>query len=668
MAAGKSTASIDGNDRASVYRALGSFDHTGMDDDTFARQALGLLDNRVTEIARTREIIETGDVGRALGSLANHFATRTQPQCRVYEDRRISTGAEAVLDHTFTFYGETHSLGSDIDWEHNPGTDHWGHDLNRFTYLSNLVESYESTGDRRFGRKAIELILDWIAKTDVCDAFIPKKSPYVWGSYLNINGHLVEWASALAKLLPAGLVAPRELIRILKSVHDQLAYLEIVIPTHTNNWIIFGARGMLITALFFPELASSDRFIGYAWDRFAEEIDRQILPDGVQFELTQHYHYGVARSYATANYLTMRSGRAVPERPLRAVDAMCRYLEQTVTPDGLHLSFNDSDADCGHEVLAFLAAPETAEARGGNPGRIGASGDLSRLEPEYFPYGGVAFLRDRDHYLAFDGGPFGASHQHEDSLSFWLSAFGRTLIVDPGRYLYDRTTPFRPYLLSTAAHNTITVDGLGQRSREHRESWVARTPLENLFETTETRVSAGASYIYGYGYGEAVPVVHRRSVIFERGRFYLLFDLLEGEGEHDFTLRFQFMPGGAERCDSPGPTVRTTGDDVNVVVIPECAVPLEPSIHVGETDPIAGWYSIGYHRLAPAPQAIFRGRAAFPIEVATLLYPFRGTQTPDVGIERTGSSGYRVRTPEGDYHYTRDDLARFGTADGRVKE
>jgi hypothetical protein len=55
----------------------------------------------------------------------------------------------------------------------------------------------------------------------------------------------------------------------------------------------------------------------------------------------------------------------------------------------------------------------------------------------------VAFLCQRqdreDRYLAFDAGPYGRSHQHEDKPGFWLFAYGRNFLVDPGRHLDDNS-------------------------------------------------------------------------------------------------------------------------------------------------------------------------------------------------------------------------------------
>src|SRR5690606_31821478 len=62
----------------------------------------------------------------------------------------------------------------------------------------------------------------------------------------------------------------------------------------------------------------------------------------------------------------------------------------------------------------------------------------------------------------FDAGPLGPdylpAHGHADTLTFELSLNGQRVVVDSGVSTYE-TGPQRDRERSTAAHNTVTIDG-----------------------------------------------------------------------------------------------------------------------------------------------------------------------------------------------------------------
>ena len=274
---------IDGaSDRLGVFAALQSFDHEGMHEAAFTDAALDLL--RIPG-ADSAELV--------LRHYVERFSDHAIGQQGLVDPTPAQNAqAEEILRNRFTFYGEAHELGPDIDWDLNPGTAHWGHDLNRFGYLRTLWSAYEVSGDARFSEKIPALILDWIAKTDVCDAFTrldpqsrgPDKSPYVWGSYLNTAIHTEGWARILTRLLPScpGLISPQDFLRMVKSVHDQLHYLQIVIPEAIGNWVTIGTRGQISVLSVFRELRAAPELARTAWERLETASAGQVLPDGSQ--------------------------------------------------------------------------------------------------------------------------------------------------------------------------------------------------------------------------------------------------------------------------------------------------------------------------------------------------------------------------------------------------
>jgi len=620
-------------DREEVFQALGSFDERGLSEEALIEQTCCLLDSdRVPGMVEA--CVDEDWTGAAA---AVYRACRGEVAAELEVSSSKLREAQGLLDHRFSFYGEEHQLPAEIDWDANPGTKHWGHDLNRFSYLSLLIQAYLATGDERYSRKAVDLILDWIAKSDVSRCF--RGSPYVWGSYLNNAIHCSQWARQLPILIAHDQITPVELMRVLKSLHDQLAYLEIVTNGHQGNWPTIGCSCMLATLVQVPVFRDTDRYTAYAARTMTAQINEQVLPDGVQDELTPHYHRVVVRNLLT----TIGALRALDRDPdpamLEMLRKMVHYVQQTTVPDGSkQVAFNDSDP--------------------GSPGSISGTltelglGDLltpdDRLGPEVFPYAGVALLRQRqdqgDLYLAFDAGPYGRSHQHEDRLGLWLFAYGRNLLVDPGRHLYDWSEQsYYGYLRSTAAHSTIRIDGQDQHNAGRRDAWIARQPLDLHWSANEAEVRASGVYDLGYGAKNQIAVVHRREIVFVKQRCWVVFDTVTGEEEHAIESRFQFAPGSVI---IDGPAAHTQFDDANLLVTWAAATDFT-DVHVeqGQQSPRGGWYSDSYGQIEPAPALSMSLQTKLPWRSATLLFPYRGADVPDVMFAFAGNEA-RVQHPE----------------------
>ncbi len=614
-------------DRAAIFERLRSFDDRGLDDDAFAALAMGLTDMAG---ATTPEAV----LARHLSAFqaSDRAAAAAQPG----NGRPDLDAADAILENTFSFYGEAHTLGPDFDWERNPGTAHWGHDLNRFSFLNTLLQAYASTGNRRYAEKLVALVLAWIAVTDVCDAFIrttpeakrPDKSPYVWASYLNIAIHIELWGRVLSVLLTRcpDIVSAVDWLRILKSVHDQLWYLDLVIPETVGNWVTIGTRGQLATMSLLPGLRDTPVLANTAFERIIIATDAQILDDGAQYELTPHYHMVVIRNLDTVLAITgdlpVTMSAALWDLYVRAV----RYMPHLISPDGKLVAFNDSDPGCGAGIRKQLESPRMQEALGEFAGR--------ELTSTRFPDSGVMIMRQGSSrgpdelYLAFDGGPFGFSHQHEDALGFWLSAYGRSLIVDPGRHLYDSSPDsYRPHLILTQAHSTITIDNATQCARHAgRESWLDPAPQAARWQVAaDGVVTAEANYPHGYlEVAELVTHTRRFTFVPDPGHWFLD-DRVDGAGAHLVTSRFQFMPGKVVLDDG---IAHSCYGDADLAVFFDPTEWDTVCVRVGEENPRQGWYSDGYNRIEPAPVLVFERKTALPFTPSLVLVPYRGGAVP----------------------------------------
>lgn len=77
---------------------------------------------------------------------------------------------------------------------------------------------------------------------------------------------------------------------------------------------------------------------------------------------------------------------------------------------------------------------------------------------------GLALLQRRDKkdinkstYLTFSSGYQSKTHKHLDDLSVTYYLNGHDLLIDPGKYLYDKNDKIRKYLISPEAHTTVAI-------------------------------------------------------------------------------------------------------------------------------------------------------------------------------------------------------------------
>ena len=169
-------------------------------------------------------------------------------------------------------------------------------------------------------------------------------------------------------------------------------------------------------------------------------------------------------------------------------------------------------------------------------------------------------------------------------------------MLDPGRGSYSEAPPnLRRWFRSTAAHNTVTVDGLDQTpySRTRPTGAVAQGRFFGRTCAPELDVLAGEAVSPAY------EAIHRRRVTFVDERYWILEDRLTGSDEHRYDLRFHLAPEAMGRTRVDGPVVQLPGAVLVVEGADELAV--EP-----------GWVSprYGVRTAAPVVRACARGRSA----------------------------------------------------------
>jgi uncharacterized heparinase superfamily protein len=398
-------------------------------------------------------------------------------------------------------------------------------------YCDFLNVDLTSLQDQPLLHKATRIALDW------CDQnfsgsemgwhpFFLSLRIVNWLKYLVRNGHHAE------ELGDADSVQ-----RILGSLRIQVLSLENRLEKELlANHLLKNAKALVFagTLLDAPE---SGRWRSLGERLLLEQVAEQILSDGGHIERSPMYHawvldhlLDVQNLFSSCSPEMSGCGEVVSE----CIERMANYLSQIIHPDGEIPLLNDS------QLGVTRPTPLIIEDVGLSQRHDVQTGTQMRI----FPDSGYAVIRDygSDSFLIFDCGRVGPDYQpghgHSDVLSYELTLHGQRVIVDTGVSSYE-PGPQRHYERSTAAHNTLRIDGA-----EQAEIWgsfrIGRRPSVSPIRSREF---AESQFVQGTHFGyERLGVVHSRAIVHLSTNAWVFADRVSGSGEHRVESFLHFHP------------------------------------------------------------------------------------------------------------------------------
>ncbi|MCK4449845.1 MAG: alginate lyase family protein, partial [Anaerolineae bacterium] len=320
-------------------------------------------------------------------------------------------------------------------------------ELNRFHHAVALGLAWQLIGDDRYPTAFVSQVSDWLTAN-------PVGRGINWACAMEVAVRAVNWLFACALMQEA---LPAEFERVLLGAllthgHYIRANLELALVT-TNHYLA-DLCGLAVLGLALPG-AEPDRWRRFALRELAREVAFQVYPDGADFEASTSYHRLAVELFDLPARLAQHTGAPVPPILTEQLPLMRAFSAAVTRPDGTLPLIGDSDD--GHLLPSLSALPSST----------------STSTP--FPHAGIYVMRHADRYLICDCGPNGqrgnGGHAHNDTLSFELYA-GRSWIVDPGTYTYTGDLDAYNWFRSTAAHNTLVVDGEEQARFDPHEPFL----------------------------------------------------------------------------------------------------------------------------------------------------------------------------------------------------
>ena len=543
-------------------------------------------------------------------ALLNHFQTRNDP--RFFQglstvdpnshlnhfsketDLLLQNAHQIVRDHSWQLLGFGYkNFGEEIEWRRDPLSSYlWPLDyhrdiqlirndgsdarvlweVNRLGHLVTLSLAYTISKDEIFSRECIDQIASWA-----------RQNPYGrginWTCAMEAALRSINLLTVFQNLRTSNRFDDKALQLFLKLFHQHGTFIQNNLEFSylaTSNHYLSDVVGLLWLGIMLPELERAAEWREFGLTETLSEMDKQVLPDGADFESSTGYHRFVLELFLYSFMLCKENGIEIPVRYWDRLHSMLEYMRDYLRPDGLVPLIGDADSaqvlpicrrrandhaymlaigaavfnDHTLRSAELTASPELLWILGENALENFQQSKTASIQASC-AHGAAGFhvMRNDDLYLSINTSDAGlngrGSHAHNDALSIEVCVGDRAFIVDPGSYVYTADLAQRHLFRSTAYHSTVRIDGeeqnttvesvpfvIGNEARPRVIEWTSTSSLDRI-------VAEHSGYLR-----LTSPVTHRRTIVFYKDeQYWLIEDEFLGEGEHECEVRFHFAPG-----------------------------------------------------------------------------------------------------------------------------
>jgi len=546
-----------------------------------------------------------------------HQLTQTQ------NEEGILAEADHVLANRFQTLGsEMVSLGDSINWQRdfksgkewslapsreldildlgNPSDVKVPWELSRFHQVWWLGKAYWLTHNERYAEKFRDLVGDWIEHN-------PVGKGVNWTIAMEVAIRACNWIAGYYFFCESKSLSNVFWAKFFKSLYLHGAFIRnnLEYSRKSGNHYLSNLVGLMFLGVLFSDARFGKEWLRLGVRSLAEEMQRQVSPDGVDYEKSTSYHRLVLELFSAATILCQRTQIHFEQPYMQRLERMFEFVQHYTRPDGsipivgdaddgrlFRFSMNDGLNDHRHllSVGAILFGRNDFKHAAGTFSQdalwlFGGEGfekyqllreESTPLASRAFQQGGFYIMRSGNAHVFIDAGDIGmdgrGGHGHNDTLSFELWVAGKPFVVDSGTYAYTFDTAARQAFRSTRAHNTVMVDG--EEIAEFAGLWTIKEdpthPKVLEWSVSETREVIEAEHD-GYA-GLPNPVIHRRKFEFDKQKTELrVTDSLAGSGSHRIESRFHLHPDVAVEKIDEKRFVLVSGDVKLIIELSEPA-------------------------------------------------------------------------------------------------
>lgn len=365
------------------------------------------------------------------------------PRLDQHPDHRERFSVEELLEGEVTLLHESGRAGGPA-WAVPEKSHLWNFNLHYLEFLIPLAAAWREEPDRRYYECFRDYCRRWIA--DNREGTGDGWHPYTISLRLTNLWICLDGFGEVVR-------EDKEFFRELNdSMYAQYLHLQKRLELHLlGNHYFENLKAVVLGALYFKEPGVYDAYKL----RLSDEIEEQILPDGVHYERSLMYHKLILEDLMRMAKAVKPADRLWYQELLGTIQKMADAMYSLEEGLGRTPLFNDAGDNVARSMTSLLAALREQFL-------------ITPVQSMVFPEAGYYCLRKKDIKILMDAGEIAPDympgHGHCDGLSFELSWRGKPLFVNSGTGLYQGE--LRSYFRSTAAHNTVLIDG-----EEQSECW-----------------------------------------------------------------------------------------------------------------------------------------------------------------------------------------------------
>src|SRR2546423_2221523 len=251
-------------------------------------------------------------------------------------------------------------FGDPIDWQLDPVAGrrapfvHWSRlnpldasqvgdskviwELNRHQWLVHLGQAWRLTHDDRYAHAVVQTIRAWTRQN-------PTGIGINWASSLEVAFRLIAWCWSLLLIRDSKALTPDVFREIERAAEAHAMHVERYLSYYfsPNTHLTGEALGLFYAGVLFPEAKRAERWRSLGKRILVQEIERQVLHDGVYFERSTCYQRYTADIYLHFLILADRAGIEVPAIVGERVKSLLDVLVNLRQPDGSMPSIGDAD-------------------------------------------------------------------------------------------------------------------------------------------------------------------------------------------------------------------------------------------------------------------------------------------------------------------------------------